>query len=73
MLLDHGADINEMNMITGERALHLAAKEGDESLIRLLLSEGACVSSRNNVGETPLHVSLPTILVRVLPFLSIQK
>ena len=45
-------------MITGQTALHLAAKDGDESLISSLLSEGARVNSRSNVGETPLHVSL---------------
>ena len=45
-------------MVTGQTALHLAAKDGDESLIRILLSKGACVSSRTYVGETPLHVSL---------------
>ena len=58
VLLKHGADVDVANMVTGQTALHLAAKDGDVPLITLLLSEGAHVSSKGYFGETPLHVSL---------------
>ena len=57
MLLEYGTNVDAINLLTGQTALHLAARDGDESLTELLLSKGACVSSRSNVGGTPLHVS----------------
>ncbi|KAL8795430.1 MAG: hypothetical protein Q9195_002019 [Heterodermia aff. obscurata] len=57
VLLEYGANFDEINVLTGRTALHLAAKDGDESLIEFLLSKGASVSSGCNVGETPLHLA----------------
>ncbi|KAL6893648.1 hypothetical protein ACP4OV_007746 [Aristida adscensionis] len=54
-LLDHGADPNKMDD-SGSVALHLAAKNGNEELIRLLLSRGARVDVAVSHG-TPLHIA----------------
>ncbi len=35
--------------------LHLAAKRGQESIVKFLLASGAEVNAKNNDGETPLH------------------
>ncbi|KAG7009377.1 hypothetical protein G7Y79_00002g004920 [Physcia stellaris] len=55
MLLEHGADINAKNEVTGRAPLHMVASEGDVALTELFLSRGSRVDSRDNVGETPLH------------------
>jgi ankyrin repeat protein len=39
----------------GRSALHLAAENGSDSLVQLLLSAGADPNVANRVGETPLH------------------
>jgi ankyrin repeat protein len=39
----------------GRSALHLAAANGDEELVEMLLAAGANPNVQNRVGETPLH------------------
>ena len=57
MLLEHGADNNTRNEVTGRTPLHMAASEVDVALTELFLSRGSRVDSRDNVGLTALHVS----------------
>ncbi|KAM0884681.1 hypothetical protein ACQ4PT_030823 [Festuca glaucescens] len=54
-LLDHGADPNKIEN-SGSVALHNAAKNGNEGVVRLLLSRGARVDIAVAHG-TPLHIA----------------
>ncbi|KAK1645255.1 hypothetical protein QYE76_063060 [Lolium multiflorum] len=54
-LLDHGANPNKIDG-TGFAALHAAAKNGNEAIVRLLLSRGATVDIAG-VHGTPLHTA----------------
>lgn len=40
---------------TGNSALHMAAANGHEAVVKLLLSQGASVRLENKAGNTPLH------------------
>lgn len=51
-ILDVGADIN------GTMALHAAAKNGNVSIIQILLSNGAEVNYCDNECRTPLHIAV---------------
>jgi ankyrin len=56
-LLEQGSDINAGNRY-GQTPLHLAAKQGNSELIRLLLEQGAVVDAAENAaGYTPLHTA----------------
>ena len=56
VLLAHGSDVNEMDPLTKDTALHNAAARGYEALVEVLLSWGADVDHKNNVfGGTPLY------------------
>ena len=57
--------MNKRNEVTGRTPLLMAASEGDVPLTKLFLSRGSRVDSRDNVGETPLHVG---VFSSVLPF-----
>ena len=52
VLLDAGADVNAQGE-GGFTALHAAAQNGDEALVRLLLERGADPALANDRGETP--------------------
>ncbi|XGW21641.1 hypothetical protein V3C99_004540 [Haemonchus contortus] len=41
----------------GETCLHLAARNGNKEIMRLLLNENANLQLMSNSGETPLHVA----------------
>ncbi|KHJ99071.1 ankyrin repeat protein [Oesophagostomum dentatum] len=41
----------------GETCLHLAARNGNKEIMRLLLNEDADLQRVSNAGETPLHVA----------------
>ncbi|KAF4629184.1 hypothetical protein G7Y89_g8969 [Cudoniella acicularis] len=41
----------------GRTALHMAALQGHESVVRLLLEKGAEASAKNNEGRTALHIA----------------
>ncbi|KJH52965.1 ankyrin repeat protein [Dictyocaulus viviparus] len=41
----------------GETCLHLAARNGNKEIMRLLLNENANLQLLSNTGETPLHVA----------------
>lgn len=43
--------------MTGNSALHWAAKTGNVQLTHMLLSAGFEVNAQNNAGETPLHIA----------------
>ena len=54
MLLEAGATLCAANS-EGVHPIHLAAEQGSESLVRLLISHGADVNCSDKKGKTPLH------------------
>jgi ankyrin repeat protein len=54
-LLNQGADPNVKGDLD-ERPLHLAARRGNEALVRRLITAGARVDARTKDGFTPLHL-----------------
>jgi ankyrin repeat protein len=54
-MVDRGADVNERDEYSlSESPLHVAAKDGWLAAVKLLVTHGARVSSRDNNGWTPL-------------------
>ena len=53
LLLDHGADVNAVNL-EGETALLLFVRKGQSSLTQLLLTRGADVTLRDRYQNAPL-------------------
>eukprot|EP00762_Andalucia_godoyi_P001310 ANDGO_04753.mRNA.1 Putative ankyrin repeat protein RF_0381 len=66
LVLEHNADVNAETK-SGSTALHLAARKGHVAAVRLLVSLGANVRSRDANGETAVHwacaLGLPKVLV----------
>ena len=54
VLLDSGAEVCAPDL-KGVHPLHLAAEQGSESLLRLLISHGADVNCSDAEGRTPMH------------------
>ena len=68
-LLDKGADPDIKYGYHEQSPLHEAARNGSESLVKLLLERGANKESRNGWGDTPLtnaaargHLPIVTLL-----------
>lgn len=57
-LLEFGADPNAQELSTEDTPLHIAARKGNESLVKRLLAHGANINRTNKLRETPLHVSI---------------
>jgi ankyrin repeat protein len=74
-LLDAGADVNDgvrsdepINSNWGDTPLHIAAQDGREQIVRLLIARGADVNRANDRGNTPLHraVEYPGVVTALL-------
>jgi len=50
--------INTRDVTTGDGALHLVIRRGDETYLRYLLSRGADPNLRNGKGDTPLLLAI---------------
>jgi len=48
-----GADVNAKN-VEGGTPFHLAAEEGQQQIVELLISKKADINARDNKGKTPL-------------------
>ena len=57
MLLDAGADLENIEFGNGQTALHWAALGGQPALISLLAEAGADLDARSDSGATPLHIA----------------
>lgn len=56
LLLDHGADTNQLNK-DNETSLHIAVKAENIAIVELLLQNKANANIRNICGKTPLHLA----------------
>ncbi|CAB3407274.1 unnamed protein product [Caenorhabditis bovis] len=56
MLLKSGGQ-PDVAQSDGETCLHIAARNGNKEIMRLLLAENADAQIQSNTGETPLHVA----------------
>jgi uncharacterized protein len=59
-LLDHGVDVNAAGQF-GWTALHSASYQGLNDLIQLLVSRGAKIDAFDELGQTPLSISLSVL------------
>ena len=57
LLLDRNADVDMSGGSQGERAIHLAASNGQKAAAEILLQHGVDVNSQNNYAETPLYLA----------------
>ena len=56
LLLDAGAPPDtDRHPFTGDTALHIAAEQGNEQCLRILLERGASPAIANESGQVPLH------------------
>ncbi|XP_056398427.1 B-cell lymphoma 3 protein isoform X2 [Hyla sarda] len=56
-LLEHGADVNAVDLKSGQSPLIQAVENGSEELVSLLLQKGAEVNGLTYAGNTALHVA----------------
>ena len=59
-LVDHGADVNAAGQF-GWTALHAASYQGLNDLVALLASKGAKLDTMDQLGQTPLSISLSVL------------
>jgi ankyrin repeat protein len=59
-LLDHGADVNAAGQF-GWTALHAASYQGINDLIEVLVQRGAKLDTFDQLGQTPLSISLSVL------------
>jgi ankyrin repeat protein len=52
-----GADVNEVNP-AGDTALHIAASNGQDTIVQFLADHGAQLDMKNKRGQTPLALAL---------------
>jgi ankyrin repeat protein len=69
--LNHGADVNVHDISEQWTALHLAARDQNEAVVRLLLEAGANVDALDSFNNTPLvravfHSSPNPAVIRLL-------
>jgi ankyrin repeat protein len=58
LCLERGVDINAATDKTLNTALHAAAGEGTDDIVKFLLEDGANPNLKDNKGRTPLDVAL---------------
>lgn len=58
LLIDHGANIEAREGLTGRTALHLAIERAYESIITLLLQKSkTCLNTKNYAGKTAYQLA----------------
>ena len=53
ILIENGADLNYQSAYDGYTSLHWAARKGDLKVVKLLVENGAKISTLNNEKQTP--------------------
>lgn len=57
-MLEHGADLGSaVHPVTGDAAMHAAARFGDAELVAFCCGHGTDINPVNGQGETPLHLA----------------
>lgn len=64
-LLDAGASVSVTDPNNGEEPLHIAAKEGLQPVIDVLLTKGANINALDRHRNTPLHTACRTLQVDI--------
>jgi ankyrin repeat protein len=59
-LVEHGADVNAVGQF-GWTALHAASYQGITDVIEYLVSKGAKLETKDELGQTPLSISLSVL------------
>jgi len=57
-MLKHDFDIDVTHLRTGDTALHKACSLGDVGIVKELCGRGFRLDATNNLGHTPLNISL---------------
>lgn len=65
--------VNARDISTGEGALHIVIKRGDETYLRYLLQKGADPNLRDGQGNTPLVLAVQTGQRDMIPILTAAK
>jgi len=68
-LIEFGADPNVQNF-NGETPLHLAALNGNNSMVAFLIENGANVNAKNVEGSSPLHMAISAGHLEVVSYLA---
>lgn len=66
--IEKGAKINSKGPLA-ENALHLAAANGNHTMVKLLLDKGANIHSKDSYGQTPIHYAATAGRVKAMIFL----
>jgi len=65
--------VNARDVTTGEGALHIVIKRGDETYLRFLLQKGADANLRDGKGNTPLLLAVTMGQTGMIPILTAAK
>lgn len=65
--------VNARDITTGEGALHIVIKRGDETYLRFLLQKGADPNLRDGKGNTPLLLAVQLGQTGMIPILTTAK
>jgi len=55
LLIEHGADVNQVTGVGGMTPLHMSARRGTTRIAEALLDAGADIEAKDKDGETPLR------------------
>ena len=55
LLIEHGANVNQVTGVGGMTPLHMSARRGTTKIAETLLDAGAYIEARDKNGETPLR------------------
>jgi len=58
LIIDHGAQLDVPDTITGATALHRAVQNGNREVAELLIANGANIEARSDFGDTPLFFAI---------------
>ena len=68
-LIKRGADVNTKTKIRGLSPLHVAARGGDEDIVKMLLTHKADAFAQNKEGDTAMHVAVQNHRICVVELL----